>query len=447
MSHSRVEQKDMPRWLAALLSLVLLAIGIGGAATLIKTKTKPAKEPEAAILPVVEVHTLQVGTRALQLELHGSVQAARQVVLQPEVGGRIVWHDAALVPGGTVRAGQSLVRIDARDYALALRQQRAQVEAQRLNLEIERGRKQIAEKEWSLFQSRRKAMGRPKPAPPEKQSDEKAAKKADEKPPLALREQHLKSAKVALQSAESSVQRAQLSLSRTTLIAPFNAFVQTERVDLGQLVGPQSQIATLVGTDAFWVQVSIPIDKLPYVKLPQGDTLGSHARIWIDTGQGRIERDGRVIRLLGDLDPAGRMARLVVEVQDPFGLKPKTAAESSLAKRSDEMDAGSPTTSTLPLLLGSFVHVEIEGKLLEQVVEIPRRALRSDNTVWLLNAKNELTVKSVRVVWSTSQITIIRGSLATGDRVIVSRLGSAVSGMKLRVISPAPATTTSRRGL
>jgi len=219
-----------------------------------------------------------------------------------------------------------------------------------------------------------------------------------------------------------------------------------ERVDLGQLVGPQSQIATLVGTDAFWVQVSIPIDKLPYVKLPQGDKLGSHARIWVDTGQGRIERDGRVIRLLGDLDPAGRMARLVVEVQDPFGLKPKPSGESSLAKQSDEMDAGGPTPSALPLLLGSFVHVDIEGKLLEQVVEIPRRALRSDNTVWLLNAKNELTVKSVRVVWSTSQSTIIRGSLATGDRVIVSRLGGAVSGMKLRVITPQPASTTSRRG-
>jgi multidrug efflux pump subunit AcrA (membrane-fusion protein) len=243
------------------------------------------------------------------------------------------------------------------------------------------------------------------------------------------------------------VQRAHLSLSRTTLVAPFNAFVQMERVDLGQLVGPQSQLATLVGTDTFWVQVSIPLDKLPYVKLPQGDNAGSHARVWIDTGQGRIEREGRVIRLLGDLDPVGRMARLVVEVQDPFGLKPKTSsAESGLAKPTDEMDAGSPTPSALPLLLGSFVHVDIEGKRLDQVVEIPRRALRSDNTVWLLNSKDELTIKSVRVVWSTSRSTIIRGSLATGDRVIVSRLGGAVSGMKLRVMAPAPATTTSRRG-
>jgi multidrug efflux pump subunit AcrA (membrane-fusion protein) len=429
MSQHVTTEPGLPRWLTVVLVVVLLLAGIGGAAAFVKTKSEPAKEPEAVTLPIVEVQAIHVGTHALELDLQGVVKPARQVILQPEVGGRIVWHDPALVPGGRVRAGQVLVRIDARDYALALQQQVAQVEAQRLNLEVERGRKRVAEKEWSLFASRRQqAAGQQGTS-----EADKSQGKPPTKQPLALREPHVKSAEVALQAAKSSVRRAQLTLSRTTLVAPFNAFVQTESVDTGQLVGPQSRLATLVGTDVFWVQVSIPVDKLSYIEWPQADQPGSRARLWIDTGRGRIVRSGRVVRLLGDLDPAGRMARLIIEVRDPFGLEKRTAASTTITAQPDEMDAGEPTRSELPLLLGSYVHVDVEGKQLSDVAEIPRRALRRDNTVWLLNAKNELLIKRVRVVWSTSESVILRGPLATGDRIVISRLTAPVEGMSVRV--------------
>jgi multidrug resistance efflux pump len=69
----------------------------------------------------------------------------------------------------------------------------------------------------------------------------------------------LRSAKVGVVAAESALAAAQLNVRRAGLKAPFNAFVQRAMADPGQLVNAQSQIATLVGTDSFWVQVSVPI--------------------------------------------------------------------------------------------------------------------------------------------------------------------------------------------
>ena len=82
---------------------------------------------------------------------------------------------------------------------------------------------------------------------------------------------------------------------------------------------------TIVGV---WVQVALPMDHLSAFDVPgfnceRGE--GSRARVWQDLGGQMLKRGGRVIRLLGDLDPVGRMARVLIEIRDPFGLEAKRA--------------------------------------------------------------------------------------------------------------------------
>jgi multidrug efflux pump subunit AcrA (membrane-fusion protein) len=425
--------KGLPTWLAVLVSLGMLAAAIGTAVFLFKTRPKPAKEPEAAVAPVVEVIPAKVGAHAVRLRLHGQVRAAQQVVLMPEVGGRVQWLSDNLVPGGFVKQGEPLVRIDARDYALALEQQRAQLQNQKLQLEVEKARRGVAAKEWEIYKKEREKAGLPVP-------DEK---EGDGGPPLALREPHVKSAEVALDAAESSIQRAQLQLSKTALEAPFNAFVQQESVDKGQLVGPTSQLATLVGTDAFWVQVSVPFDKLAYIQLPSGDTPGSETQVFMETGAERVARTGRVIRLLGDLDPVGRMARVLVQIDDPFMLKEKgSPAGAELEGAAAEGEA--PRRDPLPILLGSFVRVEIEGETLQNVAELPRSALMADDVIHVLSKDDTLAIKKVKVIWGNPDTVLVRGPIENGDRLIVTTLSAPVEGMKLRKAEAAPSSASAK---
>lgn len=129
----------------------------------------------------------------------------------------------------------------------------------------------------------------------------------------------------------------------------------------------------------------------------------------------RIELPGRLVRLLGDLDPVGRMARVLVEIEDPLGLKDK--------KKPDR----------LPLMLGAYVRVEIEGRRAEEVFRVPRTAIREGDQVWIANEEDRLEARPVEVFWRSKDTVLIRNGLREGDRVIANSIPLPIPNMKLRV--------------
>lgn len=455
--------KPWPTWLRITVPVVILALGAAVAAGLVLTKpTADKKEKPKTALPV-EVVPLEVGEHPVVVRAQGTVRAARQVVLQPEITGRVTWLSDELVPGGRLRKGQPLVRINPRDYQLAVQQQQAQVASQALALRVENARKGVAEREWELYQAERAEREQHRVGKPQRPSQPKHAGTSAvdagspspddvlESGKLALREPHVKSAEIALKSARSGLSQAQLLLSRTTLVAPFNALVQAEAVDAGQLISPASQLATLVGTDAYWVQVALPVEQLAHLELPRNGEGGSPARVWFDAGEERVEREGTVIRLLGDLDPVGRMARVLVEIEDPLGLEderakaksgnPKATPSQKPPPQGDVESSGDDLVNgdtKLPLLLGSFVNVEIRGKTLANVAEIPTRALQPGDRVYLLGEGDKLMIRRVQVLLRTATTTVVRGDLSDGDKLIVTSIDTPVEGMALRVSEPAP---------
>jgi RND family efflux transporter MFP subunit len=374
-------------------AVAILGFGMFVMRALVAAKPEAERKPEDVVSTPVEVTTVHASSQKLVVSATGTVLPARQVIVGAEVAGRVVWLSPEMVPGGRFKAGLPLLRVDARDYKLAVEQQTAQVTIARTELEVEKSRKRIAEKEAALVGG----------AAPEPGS-------------LALRDPQLKSAEGAVKAAESGLQRTRLAVSKTGIAAPFNAMVLTRAVDLGQLVGPGAPLATLVGTDAFWIQVSIPIDRLLSIDVPgySGATAGSTAIVRQRMGDKVVEREGRVIRLVGDLDPIGRMVRVIVEVTDPLALA----------------SPGKP-----PLLLNSFVEVDIAGDDVAEVIAVPRAAVRENGVVWVMQG-DVLAFRTVEVVWRTRDAVIVRGALRDGDMVIVSPLAAPVEGTKLRVVEP-----------
>jgi hypothetical protein len=172
----------------------------------------------------------------------------------------------------------------------------------------------------------------------------------------------------------------------------------------------------------FWVRVSVPVDRLPWISLPdeRGEG-GAPARIAQRVAEGvEVVREGRVVKLLGDLEPTGKMARLLVEIRDPLGLESE----------------GSDTE--LPLLLGAFVNVDIQGPALTDVISLPRPALRDNDQVWL-KREGKLAIREVDVVWTTEDKVYVRGDLTTESAVVVSRIDAPVEGMPLRLNGETPA--------
>lgn len=400
------------RVVRTLTAVGVLAVGVAVFVFLVRTRPQAQRTPTPPRSTPVATITAESREHPIRVRAQGQVIPARDLVVQVELSGRVLWRHPELTPGGTVRAGDTLVRIDPRDFRAAVAQQSAQLESQRVQVQTEQRRRAVAEREWEILSRQSETL---------QASEEGRA--------LSLRQPQLRSAEASVDATEAQLAQARLTLSRTQLRAPFNALVRAADVEVGQLVGPSAQLATLVGTDHFWVQVALPIESLAAIRVPgAGGTEGSPARVYQMVGGRRVERRGRVIRLLGDLDPVGRMARVLVEIDDPLGLEaePEVSAEGASAP-------------SLPILLGAYVHVEIDAGTMPASIEVPRSALRTGDTVWVV-ADGRLAIREVQVAWRREDTVLVGGGLAAGDRVVTSPLAAPVQGMALRIVGEEPAS-------
>ncbi|MBT6379606.1 MAG: efflux RND transporter periplasmic adaptor subunit [Opitutales bacterium] len=383
------------------LFIILVIFVVGGAASYVLLSTGPEIMPKekSSSAKIVQVIPMDPQTRSVAVTALGSVVPSRKVVIRPQVSGQVIRQSDAITIGGHVKENDEMIRIDSKDYELALSEVRSNLEQSRFEREVESGRQVIAKREWDELQA-------------DLDID-------DVNRSLVLREPHLRKAEALMEKAMNDIEIAELQLSRTIIKAPFNAMVVEESVEVGQLLSPSSTICELVGTDEFWIQVTIPFSDLKWIRFPEENRAGAEAQVVLDMGNGESTAwKGEVIRLLSDLDPLGRMVRLVISVEDPLGLN----------KRSG---------SKLPLLLGSYVEVRMDAGDLENTLRIPREALREGNQIWVVGPDNLLKIVDADVLWLEKETVLISNKLEKGDQLIVSDLRVALPDMK---VAPQPST-------
>lgn len=374
------------------LSLIILTMGVGTAAYLKNSGPRTRKRPPVKLSPTVQVETVRPSEYQVVVKAMGTVIPDREVVLKSRVSGEVVDIDPEFTEGGFLRKDMKLLQIDPLDYELALARQQSAVADAEYALKLELGHQAVAKREWELLSGTQPVQ--------------------DMEKELALRKPHLDKARAELAAAQAELETAKLNLDRTRIMAPFNAMVRSKSVDLGSQVTPQESLAELVGTDAYRVQTSIPMDHLGWIQIPgHAGGSGSIARIIYARGH---ECTGTVTRLMGDLSTEGRMARILVEVKDPLGLK------------TEDRDR-------VPLLIGEYVRVEIQGRKLDRVFQIPRTALRDNSSVWIVTENQTLEIRKVRPVWRDADIVLLQDGLNPHERLVVSDLPAAVEGMSVRI--------------
>jgi RND family efflux transporter MFP subunit len=375
--------------------LLLIAAGLAGARFLINTKPTINKRPPVKMEPLVRTMVLQPENYTLKIPAMGNVIPAREISLEAQVGGEITYLHPDFTEGGMLPQGTKIAQINPRDYELAIMQKkRALAEAQYF-FRLEEGHQDVARREWELLYG-------------EEQISEAESG-------LALRKPHLEKVEVDIAAAKAELEQAEINLERTSLAAPFNALVLNKHVDVGSQVTPQEKLADLVGTDVFWVEVPLPVERLRWIRFPAAGGSGSTAQVFY---RGDNFRDGRVIRLLPDLSKEGRMARLLVAVDDPLDLQAEGGRRPVL-------------------LIGEYVRVEIEGEQLRDIYRIPRAALHNDSEVWIVDAESRLAIRPVKTVWRDEESVVVQDGFMPGEQLVVSGLAAPVAGMPLRVEEPA----------
>jgi RND family efflux transporter MFP subunit len=375
-----------------ILSLIILGAGIGVASYLKNSAPGIKKQPPVKLSPTVQIQKVTLSSYQVVVTAMGTVIPAREVVLKSRVSGEIVEIHPEFTEGGFLKKDTRIIQIDPQDYELALARKRSAVTDAEYALKLELGHQAVAKREWEL-------LNQGKPA-------------QDMEKELALRQPHLDKVRADLAAAQAELEGAMLDLERTHILSPFNAMVRSKSVDLGSQVTLQEPLAELVGTDAYRIQASLPVDRLEWIDVPikVGD-FGSKARIIY--GQGH-ECNGKVVRLMGDLATEGRMARILVEVTDPLGMN-------------------STNKDRTPLLIGEYVRVKILGRKLDGAFQIPRAALKDNSNIWIAKENQILEIRKVRPVWRDADVVLLQDGLKPGEQLIISDLPAPVEGMTVRV--------------
>jgi len=378
------------------LPLVVLLLGFVLLQVLLSKRQPPELQETLDLGPLVEIREVQPAPHQVLVKAGGTVQAQREISLVPRVAGEVVELGPDFIAGGFVKAGDLLFRLDPADYELARQRAQAAVVGAQGRLVDAESRAAIARLEWERFRG-----ADPAAEPPS---------------PLALYEPQLLEARAGLAAAQADLAAARLNLERTEIRAPFNGRIRERRLEMGQFIPANSNVATLTGSDQAEVVVPLPPAELPWLDLPAPgkERDGSPARVIITAGGLDYQWPGHLRRTLGEVESQGRMVRAVVAVADPFGLQ--------LTEK--------PPIELLP---GMFVTVELAGPRLEKVFTLPRRLLRVNDTVWLLDADQRLRLRSVRIVREERELVVIDSGLNPGDRVITTDLAGAVEGLALRL--------------
>ena len=397
------------KWLGSmgrlLLGLIILAVGIGISIYWMMHRPTAQRRPPQSQATLVEVSEVRAQTERVIVRALGTVVPARTVQLASRVSGQVVDVSPQFVPGAHFRKNDKILQVEQKDYKLAAEQRRSELVRAQRDLKLEMGQQSVAEREYELL----------------------ARDVQEEDKELLLRQPQLEMARAAVSSAEASLEKAQLDLQRTVIVAPFNAMIQSKNVDLGSQVSVGAVFASLVGTDEYWVEASVPVDELKWINIPgYNSKSGSAVRVYYESAWGPDTfRLGTVERLMADLEPQGRMARLLVTVQDPLQLH------------------GAVRTRH-PLILGSYMRVEIEGLEVPDIVKVPRTAVREGNRIWVMSPDEKLDIRTVSIVWSGNDHVYISEGLADGDLLIISDFGTPVQGMPLRTADSSPASSSER---
>jgi len=372
----------------------LAIIGASVATVVVINQTEPTAqklESTRKSAALVETVTVERGTFAPKLVVLGTVQAAQEIVLSPRVSGQVVSISPKFVPGGMVYKGDPLLEIDPADFDNTLSVRQSELQQTEASLEIEKGRQSLAKKELALLEGTIDETNRA----------------------LVLREPQIDSILAEVSAARAAVERAKIDLTRTKIVAPFDAQILSRSINVGSQVAPGNELAQLVGIDEYWIMASVPVRSLQWVQFPETDGHGSLVKLRNpDSWPAGVERYASVGRMIGSLDQQTRLARVLIIVGDP------------LAQLSD----------VPPLIIDTLVECHIEGRPIENVVKLAREHVHENDTVWVM-ADDKLEIRETEVAFRDAANAYIRSGLESGEEVVTTNLATVAEGIGLKKVA------------
>ncbi|MFT7681106.1 efflux RND transporter periplasmic adaptor subunit [Moritella dasanensis] len=402
------------------------------------------------VLEVIEpAHSVYI-TQITQQNIAPAVKGYGNVIAKnkwqgiTEVSGKVIYKNEQLQRGTFINAGIELLRIDPASYELNLKTAQANLdnissEVEKLDIEAQRLTRsyQVESKTLALeekeYQRNIKLNKKGTISASSLEQQERVVYntqlqlndlKAQVKQVPALR----RSLEAQLSQAQSQIDQAKLDLEHTIITMPFNGRIIDVSAELQQFVATGTSLILAHDVSKLEVEAKMPTSQLSRLmhslkqdrnvldnlnSVPDISIANLTARITLRNSSSETHWQGKVTRILGEIDARLGTAGLVVEVDFDF---------LEFIKRNDPNDS--------PIISGMFVEVTVNGQQQPQLT-VPLAALHN-NRLYLLDADNRLQLKTVDVLFIRDQVAAIKApGLQDGQQVVLSDIIPVANGLKL----------------
>ncbi len=358
----------------------IFIVALGGAFGLSMMKPPPETKDVADVEVLVDVMPLEQMAVSFTVQSQGTVRPRTETILSAEISGTIVSISPSFVAGGVFAGGDELMRIDPTNYEVAVEQAEALLKQRQIEFDgAEKLKTQgyRAESEWA-------------------------------------------SAAAALASAKADVVKARRNLERTFIRLPYDGMVRTKEADLGQYVNPGTRLGITFATDYAEVRLPLTDRDLAFVDLPNpADISRSGAAKGTSVSLSTVQRgqvaywEAQIVRTEGVVDEKNRVTYAVAQIQDPYKFDKETEHSS-------------------PLPMGTFVAATIDGLTVDNLIRVPRSALRGNNHLMIIDDDNRLRVRTVDVLRTDTDYAYLIGGALPGERISLTAIESPINGMRVR---------------
>ncbi len=437
------DQKTLrPRWRNLIWILIPILIGVIVFFLMSFLKKAPQQKAVTVNSPIVRVMKITPMDLMPRAFGYGTAEPIRVWKAIAQVSGKIIFAHPQLQKAKMVKKGTILLRIDPSEYKITISQLKTKIQSFKIQIKEQ----QVQEKnnlELLKIQKKSLVIKKKELARQKKLYKQKMLSVNDYETQLQgviSQEAQVQSIQNGLnliplqrelltsqmEQGKGDLANAQLQLSYTEIKAPFNVQIasvnnkSSEFVQKGQTIFEANDTSATEIEAQFTPGSARPVFMSLKARFETMDintpSLGKHleatAFVRIPGFQlGRPVWQAELNRVSDTMDTETRTMGLIFVVKNQMGIK------FDVRKR--------------PLVKGMFCEVELQGKLLKDVLVIPRSAVHPGNTVYLLSDDKKLMKRVIEPGFTIENLMMVRKGLKAGDTLILSDVIPAVSGIPL----------------
>ena len=362
-----------------IIGLIIIIGGITLSINLAKSSNKKEVVEKTDFVKFVEVTEIQNTSINQPTKTTGTLKASKSIDVYAEVGGNLLSGKKPFKAGVSYKKGEVLLSIDSKEELLNLEYQKTDFFSLLLSIlpDIESDYPDNLDS-WSKYIKGFETK--------------KAIKELPE--PKSEKERFFLASK-NIEYKYLGIKKAEFTLAKYTIYAPFNGILNTVNINPGALVRTGQKLGTFINTNNFELEISVPVSSSNSLKL------GSSVDIYNDNKSQRWK--GEVIRIGKSVDETTQTKSIYIAV------------------------------SSKDLFQGMYLNASVKSESIDNAFAIKRALINKDNTVYIVN-NNEIDLVQITVISYADNLAIVQG-IPDRTKLLSAKFSGIHKGMKVEIIS------------